>query len=283
MISFPNCKINLGLRIVGKRADGFHNIETVFYQLAINDVLEVINEHDTNDPEKSVVFSSGGLSISGKDTDNLCVKAYNLLKSSNPAIPSIRIHLHKAIPMGAGLGGGSADGAYTLLALNQKYELGLTTAQLINYALQLGSDCPFFILNKPSIGRGRGELLDALKIDLSTFQLVLVNPGIHVNTGWAFTQLAEASYPKQGNFYKTIQDIIAQPIETWKDELGNDFEIPVFSKFKEVREIKEILYANGAVYAAMSGSGSSVYGLFYNNVKPYIDFPSHYLCKKLFL
>lgn len=253
MLLFPNCKINLGLHILNKREDGFHNLETVFYPVAIKDALEIIPSHH---PDKNIEFSSTGLAVDGNAADNICVKAYHLLKNDFPGLPAIKMHLHKAIPMGAGLGGGSADGAFALQLLNTKFNLQLTETQLLQYALQLGSDCPFFIINQPAFATGRGEILEPLQLDLSKYKILIVNPGIHVNTGWAFKQLTPA-LPQ-----KSVAAIVAQPINTWQQELHNDFEKPVFEKYPEIKMIKEELYNGGAVYAAMSGSGSTVYGIF---------------------
>ncbi len=255
MIVFPNCKINLGLHILNKREDGFHNIETVFYPVAIKDALEIISSNTA-----TITFTQTGLTVNGNTADNICVKAYHLLKKDFPQLPGINMHLHKAIPMGAGLGGGSADGAFALQLLNTKFELQLTKQQLIHYALQLGSDCPFFIINKPSYATGRGEALKEITLDLSAFKIALINPGIHINTGWAFGQL-QPTVPQ-----KNIQQIIQQPITTWQQELKNDFESPVFSAHPSIKKIKADLYALGAEYAAMSGSGSTVFGIFNTTV-----------------
>lgn len=253
MLSFPNCKINLGLNILRKREDGFHDIETIFYPVQLLDALEVIQSTNGNAAPE---FNCTGLLIEGKEEDNFCIKAYQLLKKDHPQLPAIRMHLHKAIPLGAGLGGGSADAAFLLKLLDEKFSLSLSAEQLHTYALQLGSDCPFFLLNKPCFASGRGELLEALNIDLASYNIILVNPGIHINTSWAFSQLAP-SVPK-----KNIKPIIQQAIETWKNDLVNDFEVPVFSSYPEIKNIKDELYRQGAVYAAMSGSGSTVFGLF---------------------
>jgi 4-diphosphocytidyl-2-C-methyl-D-erythritol kinase len=253
MLLFPNCKINLGLHILNKREDGFHNLETVFYPVGLKDAIEIIPAHNTDKP---ITFTSSGLLVDGNMDDNICIKAYHLLKKDFTELPAIKMHLHKAIPMGAGLGGGSADGAFTLLLLNKKFNLNLSTPKLLNYAAQLGSDCPFFIINKPCYATSRGEILEAINTDLSKYKIVLINPGIHVNTGWAFAQLTPA-IPQ-----KMIREIITQPIETWQEELKNDFEKPVFEKYPAIKSIKETLYTQGAIYAAMSGSGSTVFGIF---------------------
>lgn len=268
MISFPNCKINLGLHILNKREDGFHNLETFFYPLPLRDALEIIKAEKT-------VFTSSGLPVPGNADDNICLKAYYLLKKYFAALPPVKIHLHKTIPVGAGLGGGSADGAFTLTLLNKKFNLELSIDQLINYALKLGSDCPFFIVNKPCIATGRGEILEPLSIDLSAYKFLIVNPGIHVNTGWAFSQITPV-FPE-----KSIAAIITQPVETWKKELKNDFEESVFKNHPEIKSIKEELYNQGAVYASMSGSGSTVYGIFKKETELSFTFPPHYFAKEL--
>lgn len=251
MVVYPNCKINLGLQILNKREDGFHNLETVFYPVPFRDALEIIPNNIAE-----TEFTGTGLTVDGNATDNLCVKAYHIIKKDFPQLTDVKIHLHKTIPMGAGLGGGSADAAFMLKLLNDKFNLNLPTAQLLNYALQLGSDCPFFIINKPCYATGQGEILDEVPVDLSAYKIVLINPGIHVNTGWAFSNIAPASSKK------SIKEIIKQPVTSWKDELINDFEKPVFKAHPQIQEIKETLYKQGAVYAAMSGSGSTVFGIF---------------------
>jgi 4-diphosphocytidyl-2-C-methyl-D-erythritol kinase len=257
VISFPNCKINLGLHILGKREDGFHNLETVFYPIAFKDALEVIPATNST---TEIEFTGTGLAVDGNIADNLCVKAYHLLKKDFPHLPQVKVQLHKSIPMGAGLGGGSADASFMLKLLNEKFHLNLSPSQLINYSLQLGSDCPFFIINKPCFATGRGEILQEIKVDLAAYKIVLINPGIHVNTGWAFSNITPA-HP-----VKSIKEIIQQPVETWKTELKNDFEVPVFAAHPPVKAIKESLYNQGAVYAAMSGSGSTIFGIFEEDV-----------------
>ena len=273
MLVFPNCKINLGLRILNKREDGYHNIETVFYPVPLKDVLEIIPFTDLT----PINFSSSGLVINGETENNLCIKAYQLLRTDFPQIPAVKMHLHKAIPMGAGLGGGSADAAFTLQLINRQFNLNLSTTQLINYALQLGSDCAFFILNTPCAGTGRGEILVQIAVDLSGHQLILVNPGIHVNTGQAFAALT--LNPENRNL-PSLKDIIKQPIFTWQNHLKNDFEEPVFKLYPAIKEIKESLYKMGAVYASMSGSGSTVYGIFKKQLHPQMNFNSIYFVSK---
>jgi 4-diphosphocytidyl-2-C-methyl-D-erythritol kinase len=234
MVVFPNCKINLGLNIISKRSDGYHHLETVFYPIQIKDAVEIIEK-------EKFEFSTSGLVIDGSLENNLCIKAYHLLKKDFPQLPSVHMHLHKAIPIGAGLGGGSADGAFTLKLLNQKFDLSLSEKQLIDHAVQLGSDCPFFILNKPCFATGRGESLTQTDIDLSEFKIVIVHPGIHISTAWAFSNVKPA-VP-----VKSLKEIIQQPISTWKEELRNDFEEPVFKKYPEIKNIKDELYDAGAV------------------------------------
>lgn len=277
MISFPNCKINLGLQILNKREDGYHNLATVFYPLPLKDALEVVRKDDGKTTHDSpltthVNFSSTGLQIAGDTANNLCVKACHLLKKDFPSLPPVLMHLHKAIPMGAGLGGGSADGAFALKLLDEKFQLNLTNEQLIAYALQLGSDCPFFILNKPCYATGRGEVLEPIALDLSAYCFAIVNPGIHVNTGWAFANLSgrSADSNKQSDSFQrpdseqrpNLKQIIQQPISTWKHQLINDFEEPVCKAHPEIAAIKQQLYDAGAVYASMTGSGSTVFGIF---------------------
>lgn len=249
MIQFPNCKINLGLSILAKRADGFHELETVFYPLAVSDALEIL-------PSDNLILTQTGIAVPGDPAQNLCLKAYNLLKKDFPQLPAVQIHLHKNIPMGAGLGGGSSDGTSALLILNQQFSLGLNDDQLIHYASQLGSDCPFFVYNKACHATGRGEVLKPIELDLSHYQFLLAHPGKHISTAWAFQQL------KPNTKSESIQSIIQKPISEWKGLLINDFEAPVFKAEPTLLTIKEDLYQLGAIYASMSGSGSSLFGIF---------------------
>jgi len=268
MVTFPNSKINLGLNIVAKRSDGYHDIETVFFPIHLKDPLEIIEN-------EKLEFSTSGFSIEGEPEKNLCVKAYHLLKKGFPQLPTVQMHLYKAIPMGAGLGGGSADGAFTLKLLNKKFSLSLSEKQLINYSLQLGSDCPFFILNKPCFATGRGEILEQTALDLSEYKFLIVHPQIHISTAWAFSTIKPLKHAK------SIKQIIQQSISTWKAELINDFEKPVFEKYPEIKNIKEKLYDEGAIYASLSGSGSAVYGIFKKDKTISISFPDYYFAKTL--
>ncbi len=277
MVSFPNCKINLGLRITGKRSDGFHNLETLFYPVNLTDALEIITDNDNGKDHSRdyIKFSSSGIAVEGNSADNICIKAYQLIQRNYPHLLPVKMHLHKAIPIGAGLGGGSSDGAFVLKLLNLKYNLGLSVSQLVYYALQLGSDCPFFIVNKPVIATGRGEIMKDAQINLSGYKLVIVNPGVHINTGWAFSQLV--SYSNSGS----IDEVIKTPLEDWKGRLINDFEEPVMQHYPGFRPINESLYQMGALYASMSGSGSTFYGIFEPGSAPDLSvFPANYLVKE---
>ena len=248
MILFPPAKINLGLHVVAKRTDGFHELETVFLATPLKDALEVLKAD-------RMQFTTSGLTVSGAPEDNLCLRAYQLMHQKHHLAP-VKIHLHKVIPMGTGLGGGSADAAYTLLALNELFELGLSNELLRQYAAQLGSDCAFFIDPIPHYASGRGEVLEPIAVDLSAYKIGIVYPAVHVNTGWAYRQITPKA-PAIG-----LKEILKQPIATWKTQLVNDFEAAVFPSHPALEDIKSKLYAMGAVYACMSGSGSAFFGLF---------------------
>ena len=250
MICFPNAKINLGLHVTKKREDGFHNIETIFYPIGWHDALEVVEGNTT---EFNLVTS--GISINGDIKDNLLYKAYLLIKEYK-ALPSLDIYLHKTLPMGAGLGGGSADAAFFINLLNEQFELQLTDIQKMTVAKQLGSDCAFFIHNKPTFAYNKGDEFKALSLDLSDYYLVVIYPNIHSNTKEAYS-LVTPQVPA-----KSIIEIVQQPMETWKKELVNDFETSIFSLYPLVKDIKQTLYEKGALYASMSGSGSAVFGIF---------------------
>jgi 4-diphosphocytidyl-2-C-methyl-D-erythritol kinase len=265
MIQFSPCKINLGLSILAKRADGFHALETVFYPVALNDIVEIVPtklavKENTNTIQ-GVSFSHTGISIPGDTSNNLCVKAYQLLKADFPEMGDVKIHLHKNIPMGAGLGGGSGDGTTVLKMLNNLFNLNISKEQLLLYAARLGSDCPFFVFNEACHATGRGEILAPISIDLSNYTIALIHPGIHIATSWAFQQLSPCVKEK------SIAAIIKQPIETWKAELINDFEAPVFKAHPSLETFKNNLYEQGALYASMSGSGSSLFGIFAKGTK----------------
>lgn len=272
MIVYPNCKINFGLHILEKRTDGYHDIETIFYPIALSDILEII---ENKDPENSPSFplSTSGLTIQGTTSSNLCVKAYKLLKKDFPKLPWVRVHIHKVIPIGAGLGGGSSNGAFALKVYNELFNLNITEKKLLEYAAVLGSDCPFFIINKSCYATGRGEILKEIDLDLSAYKFIIVNPGIYINTGDAFRDI------KPRFSEKSILDIIKEPIETWKENLVNDFTGPVYKKYPEIQAIEDHLYHAGAIYACMSGSGSTVYGLFKKEAEVELSFPPHYFVR----
>ncbi|HRG52120.1 MAG TPA: 4-(cytidine 5'-diphospho)-2-C-methyl-D-erythritol kinase [Bacteroidia bacterium] len=254
MITFPNAKINIGLNIIEKRSDNFHNIESVFYPVQIKDALEVIENKDKG--ASDVTFISSGIEIPGKPEDNLCTKAYKLIRNDY-VLPPVKIHLLKHIPIGAGLGGGSADAAFFIKLLNEQFELGISWGEMHHYARQLGSDCSFFITNRPVFAEGKGDTYESIDLDLSNYFIALVYPNIHVNTATAYSLVTPAKPVRS-----LEEDILNLPIEDWKNNIHNDFEKSVFAAHPQLETIKEKLYAKGAVYAAMSGSGSTVYGLF---------------------
>ncbi len=271
MVVFPNAKINIGLKIVGKRQDGYHNLETIFYPIKLKDALEII-ERPTQTKEE-VVFSQSGLKIDTPSSQNICLKAFHLLRKDHPQIPAVAIHLHKYIPMGAGMGGGSADGAAMIELLNARFQLQLSTHQKIDYALQLGSDCPFFIHNQPCFASGRGDILEPIIFTLKGFQILIVYPGIHISTAQAFSNIQIDPTPS------LLKTRVQEPIEQWKHTIFNAFEGPVFAAYPAIQQLKALLYENGAVYASMSGSGSTVYGIFPAEVKPSFNFPAGYFHK----
>ena len=252
MITFPNAKINLGLNIVEKRPDGYHNLETVFYPVPVEDALEV---NILNESTQKFRLHQAGLEIAGEAENNLVVKAYKLL-DERFNLPPIDIHLFKHIPSGAGLGGGSSDAAYMLKLLNEKFNLELSDENLEEYAARLGADCAFFIRNAPTYAEGIGNIFSPISLSLKGYQIVLVKPDIFVSTRDAFAQIK----PHQQEI--PLKEAIKQPIEEWKERMVNDFEESVFPQFPAIKEIKEKLYEAGAIYAAMTGSGSSVFGLF---------------------
>ncbi len=239
MIIFPNAKINIGLNIVSRRSDGYHNLETIFYQMKINDALEIIKADKLS-------FESSGLGIPGRVEDNLCIKGYHLLKRDFD-LPLIKIHLHKHIPIGAGLGGGSADAAFFIRLLNQSFNLGLTDDRMIDYARRLGSDCAFFIQNRPAFAFDRGDEFEPIKLDLSNYKIVVVMPPVHVSTAEAYSGVKPAPVKQ------SLMELIYRPVAEWKNHIKNDFEDSVFKNHPEIRGIKAALYEAGAIYASMSG------------------------------
>jgi len=253
MITFPNAKINLGLNIISKRSDGYHNISSCFYPIFFTDILEI-------QKTKNFSFSSSGLDIPDNEGNNLCVKAFNLMRKEY-GISNVSIHLHKIIPMGAGLGGGSADASFTLKMLNSLFELKLSNEILVQHAAQLGSDCPFFIENKPVIAEEKGFKFSPASIELKDKYLVLLNPGIHVSTAEAYRGVS----PQR--LQKSINEILSTDFQNWKDKLTNDFEASVFGNHQNLNSLKKQLYDCGADYASMTGSGSGIYGIFEKEIK----------------
>ena len=253
MIVFPNAKINIGLNILNRRSDGYHNIETIIYPVAIRDVLEVVEaEH--------LSFTSSGLAIPGDPDHNLCLKAYHLI-SKDFKLPPVQIHLHKHIPIGAGLGGGSSDASFFIKLMNDKFGLKLNSTRMEKYASQLGTDCSFFIQNKPVFAFERGDKLKVANIDLSTYYMVLVMPAIHVSTAEAYHGISF------GKALRSLSELIKLPVQEWRSLISNDLEETAIAKYPAIGLIKKALYNAGALYASMSGSGSSVYGIFSEEVK----------------
>ena len=255
MISFPNGKINIGLNIIRKRPDAYHDLETIFYPIPLSDILEFV-------PGQSTSFNSYGEKIPGESHDNICLSAYKLLKADFPSLPPLSIHLFKNIPIGAGMGGGSSDAAFMLIMLNDHFQLGISGAELNVYASKLGSDCAFFIRNRPSFGSGRGEIVESINLNLTDYSMVLVNPFIPISTGWAYTKINPSGRPSG------LKQLIELPLREWKDKIGNDFEEPVFRTYPLLKRIKDRFYEKGAIYASMSGSGSALYGIFNKNSLP---------------
>ena len=256
MITFPIAKINLGLNVVEKRADGYHNLETVFYPVPIKDALEVQVMDDAFPSEVDCDLKVSNMLIEGDEQRNLVVRAYQLLKQDFPQLPRIHTHLWKGIPSQAGMGGGSSDCAYMIRLLNEMFQLQMSDSQMIDYAARLGADCPFFIKSTPCYAEGIGERMEAIALDLSDWYIGVVRPDIPVPTKEAFSRI-HPHYPQ-----KNCREVVKQPVESWKDELINDFEESVFALHPEIGEVKERLYRMGATYAAMSGSGSALFGLF---------------------
>ena len=257
MITYPNAKINLGLNIVEKRPDGYHNLETIFYPINLQDALEVNKYEGPEDFRLKV----SGVSIEGNPEDNLVVKAYYLLKNDFPDILPVDIHMYKHIPTGAGLGGGSADAAFMIKLLNDKFNLNLSVEVMEKYAARLGADCPFFIQNKPVYATGIGNVFEKIDLSLKGYYLVLVKPDIFVSTKDAYASVCPQK-PTQ-----SLKEIVNMPVETWRAVMKNDFETSVFKKFPEIAAIKDKLYDLGAIYASMSGSGSSVFGIFQKQIE----------------
>jgi len=274
MICFPNAKINLGLNIIEKRSDGFHNIETLFYPIQWCDVLECIENRDFKKGDEKIKLSLSGINVGRNMQTNLVAKAYKVLDEKYN-LPPVKAHLHKVIPMGAGLGGGSADAAFFIKLLNEKFKLNISVTAQINFSKQLGSDCAFFIENKSAFASEKGDVFSPAQIDLSNYCMVIVYPAIHSNTAEAYKGIVSAK-PK-----KNIQEIISGGIKTWPTNLVNDFEATIFTHYPSLEKIKNKFYSSGAIYASMSGSGSAMYGIFENKVDVEdFNFPANYLIWK---
>ncbi len=276
MICFPNAKINLSLRVTGKRPDGYHNLETIFYPVPYFDILELVSidkqspprDRDSNIDSKQIAishqvmvgFSMSGIPVDGNVAENLCIRAIRLFYELKGLKNSYRLHLHKNIPMGAGLGGGSSDASFLLRILNEMEGQPASEPELAALALQLGSDCPFFLYNKPALGTGRGELLTPLPMDLAGYHLVIAKPAAHISTSGAFADvvMGNAQGPAQ------INHVLQKPVSGWQEFFTNDFEKSIFKSYPEVESVRNALIDSGAAFARMSGSGSAVFGLFSN-------------------
>ena len=256
MITFPVAKINLGLNVVGKRADGYHNLQTVFYPVPIMDALEIVPMSDGFPSDVDCDLKVTNITIEGDEQRNLVVRAYHLLKADYPELPRVHAHLWKGIPTQAGMGGGSSDCGYMIRLLNETFDMGLSSEQMQQYAARLGADCAFFIESRACYAEGIGERLQPIDLDLSGWHIGVVRPDIPVPTKEAFSRI-HPHYPALN-----CRDVVKQPVETWRDRLTNDFEESVFVLHPEIGAVKEQLYKMGATYAAMSGSGSALFGLF---------------------
>ncbi len=272
LVLFPNAKLNFGLHITGRRPDGFHDLETAFVPIAWTDALEVL---PTDAPDATLTLT--GRPIPGDPATNLCLRAWRLLKADFPAMPPAHLHLHKVVPIGAGLGGGSADAAFVLRALNEVFELGLLPDALLPYARRLGADCAFFLLNRPVLATARGDEfqpLDGTPADLlprlAGHAVVVVWPGIGIGTAEAFRDAVPAAPARP------LAEVLALPLAEWRGALVNDFEAALAPRFPVLAEVKAALYAAGAVYASLSGSGSAVFGVFEGDA-PVVDFPENFV------
>lgn len=257
MVQFANAKINIGLQVLSRREDGYHNLETVFYPIPLYDIVEVV-------PAERLEFFPSGLAIPGNPADNLCLRAYHVLAEAFDLSP-VGIYLHKTIPMGAGLGGGSSDATAVLKALNLLFSLQLDDSALESYAAKLGADCPFFVRNRPVFATGIGTDFSEIDLDLRGYNLLLLKPDIHISTAEAYAGVIPLAVGRG------LESAISQPPATWKDRVSNDFEQAIFQKHPGLERLKALLYDLGADYAAMSGSGSTIYGLFKEDVTNKID------------
>ncbi|MBK0404916.1 4-(cytidine 5'-diphospho)-2-C-methyl-D-erythritol kinase [Adhaeribacter sp. BT258] len=262
MILFPNAKINIGLNVTERRPDGFHNLESVFYPVNWCDALEIL-------PAEAIEFTSSGIQIPGNPESNLCLKAYQLLKADFE-IPPVKMHLHKNIPIGAGLGGGSADAAFALKGLNELFELNLTPEQLENYARKLGADCAFFIRNKPVYAYAKGDEFEPVTMNLSGYKVMIVYPEIHITTAEAYGKIK----PKPAKI--PVKEAVQNAMETWPKTVFNDFETALFPTYPILPQLKKQFFEAGARYASMTGSGSAVFGIFQTEIPAELTFPDNF-------
>ncbi|MCZ4694447.1 4-(cytidine 5'-diphospho)-2-C-methyl-D-erythritol kinase [Ancylomarina euxinus] len=268
MLTYSNAKINIGLNIVEKRRDGFHNIETIFFPISMQDAIEIVDSKD----DSPYTLSTSGIPINIEAKDNIVVKAYELIKAKYN-FPAQNIHLHKNIPFGAGLGGGSANAAYMIKLLNQKFKLEMSDEEMEDEVRILGSDCAFFIKNKPAFANEKGDRLNPIDLDLCDYHILLIKPDIHISTPEAYANI-KPNKPKT-----SLKELIKQPIETWKSTIINDFENSIFPKHPLLAKIKDELYEQGAVYASMSGSGSTMFGIFKNEPSILPEWEKHFCWK----
>jgi 4-diphosphocytidyl-2-C-methyl-D-erythritol kinase len=270
MVIFPNAKINLGLTVIRKRDDGFHDIESIFYPIGLCDALEYLPAGDKTGTDTDSVTYSGQFPVEGKD---ICIILTDMLRQSF-SFPPLRIHIHKNIPSGAGLGGGSSDAAFLLRSMNDSYSFGLNQDQLEEVAERIGSDCPFFLRNSPCLVTGKGEYLQNISLTLKGYYLILICPGIQVSTAEAYREIIP-SHNAAG-----LKEMAGEPADQWKNLIINQFEEPVFKKYPVLKEIKEELYSIGAVYASMTGSGSAIYGLFRSEINAPQQFTGYFIFRE---
>ncbi len=267
MIVFPNAKINIGLHVLSKRHDGFHDIQTLMYPVGWRDALEIIPVENGRGPDGSkVAFTQSGLELDIALQDNLCVRAAEVYDRAY-GIPPVQMHLHKVVPSGAGLGGGSSDAAHVLLLLEMLFGRAGSTDALAGPALELGSDCPFFLSNKPSLAEGRGERLTPMATRLAGMHVVIVKPHVKISTAWAYAETG--AVPHQVG----LDELLSAPPDTWRGKVANDFEPSVFDKYSSIGDIRDQMYRAGAVFASMTGTGSAVYGIFSRPAARMPEFP----------
>ena len=261
MIAFPNAKINIGLAVTAKRPDGFHTIESVMVPVRMNDILEMIIS-----PNQEFSFSFSGIPLPGDYKNNLVYKAYQLIKKDF-SLPEVHIHLHKIIPIGSGLGGGSSDAAFALKLLNQLFDLEIPASRLNDYAAKIGSDCAFFIQNQTAFATGKGEILEPLTLDLDSYSIVIIKPDIHISTALAYSWIRPAvpEIPPE--------QLVRLPVNEWKGKVINDFEPEIIKRYPIIETIRDHLYEIGAAYCSLTGSGAAVYGLFEKGTNPALNFP----------